>query len=178
MQHLERHESTFLALNSGGIHSYQSTSLLGKLSEAILAAGMNVRTDSKVTKFFENYGYDEGCAMCFMLAVQPGASHDLKEWAIRGAMERAYRPKLVPYVNNSQMNIQQSSKEESWIPNGYTFEKSALCEGLYLTVARLLRPIWYKPAAVVTEGKIVKRGSTSIRTLNSLGNWAFKVSPP
>lgn len=118
----------------------------------------------KLPSFFENYGYDEGCAMCFMLAVQPGASHDLKEWAIRGAMERAYRPKLVPYVNNSQMNIQQSSKEESWIPNGYTFEKSALCEGLYLTVARLLRPIWYKPAVVVTEGKIVKRGSTSITT--------------
>ena len=164
MQHLERHESTFLALNSGGIHSYRSTSLLGKLSEAILAAGMNVRTDSKVTKFFENYGYDEGCAMCLMLAVQPGASYDLKEWAIRAAMERAYRPKLVPYASTSQMNIQHSSKEESWIPNGYTFEKSALCEGLYLTVARLLRPIWYKPAVVVTEGKIVKRGSTSMTT--------------
>ena len=166
LQHLERHESTFLALNSEGIHCYQSTSLLGKLSEAILASGMNVRTDLKITRFFENYGYDEGCAMCFILAVQPGASHDLKEWAIRAAMERAYRPKLVPYVSNSRMNIQQSqsSKGESWVPNGYSFEKSALCEGLYLSVARLLRPIWYKPAVVVTEGKIVKRGSTSVTT--------------
>jgi len=166
LQHLERHESTFLALNSGGIHSYQSTSLLGKLSEAILAAGMNVRTDSKVTRFFENYGYDEGCSMCLMLAIQPGASQDLKEWAIRAALQRAYRPKLIPYVNNSQMNIQQSqpSKEESWIPNGYNFELSALCKGLYLSIARLLRPIWYKPAVVVTEGRIVKRGSTSTTT--------------
>mmetsp|Transcript_11676 Transcript_11676/g.29571 ORF Transcript_11676/g.29571 Transcript_11676/m.29571 type:complete len:1883 (+) Transcript_11676:126-5774(+) len=166
LQHLERHESTFLALNSGGIHSYQSISLLGKLSEAILASGMNVRTDSKVTRFFENYGYDEGCAMCFMLATQPGASQDLKEWAIRAAMQRAYRPKLVPYVTNSQMNIQQSqsSRQHSWIPNGYSFEMSALCKGLYLSVARLLRPIWYKPAVVVTEGKIVKRGLTSVTT--------------
>ena len=166
LQHLERHESTFLALNSGGIHSYQSTSLLGKLSEVILASGMNVRTDSRVTRFFENYGYEEGCAMCFMLAIQPGASQDLKEWAIRAAMQRAYRPKLVPHINNSQMNIQQSqpSKDGSWIPNGYNFELSALCKGLYLSMARLLRPIWYKPAVVVTEGKIVKRGSTSTTT--------------
>lgn len=166
LQHLERHESSFLALNSGGIHSYQSTSLLGKLSEAILSAGMNVRTDSKVTRFFENYGYDEGCAMCLMLAIQPGASQDLKEWAVRAAMQRAYRPKLIPYVHNSQMNIQQSQSPQdgSWIPNGYNLELSALCKGLYLCLARLLRPIWYKPAVVVTEGRIVKRGSTSTTT--------------
>ena len=166
LQHLERHESTFLALNSGGIHSYQSTSLLGKLSEIILAAGMNVRTDLKVTSFFENYGYDEGCAMCLMLAIQPGASHDLKEWAIRAALSRAYRPRLAPIVNNPQISIQQpqSSKDESWIPNGYNMECSALCKGLYLSVARLLRPIWYKPAVVVTEGRVVKRGSKSTTT--------------
>jgi nuclear pore complex protein Nup155 len=166
LQHLERHESTFLALNSGGIHSYQSTSLLGKLSEIILAAGMNVRTDLKVTSFFENYGYDEGCAMCLMLAIQPGASHDLKEWAIRAALSRAYRPRLTPIVNNPQISIQQpqSSKDETWIPNGYNMECSALCKGLYLSVARLLRPIWYKPAVVVTEGRVVMRGSKSTTT--------------
>jgi len=166
LQHLERQESTFLVLNSGGVHSYQSTSLLGKLSAIILASGMNVRTDTKVTRFFENYGYDEGCAMCFMLAIQRGASHDLKEWSLRAAMERAYRPTLSTFVTNSQMNIQQSqsSKEGSWVPNGYNFEQSAICKGLYLTVARLLRPIWHKPAVVVTEGKIVKRGSRSVST--------------
>jgi len=166
LQHLERHESTFLALNSGGIHSYQSTSLIGKLSEVILAAGMNVRTDSTVTSFFESYGYDEGCSMCIMLAIQPGASHDLKEYAIRAAMQRAYRPQLIPHVNNSQMNIQQthSSNDGSWVPDGYIFELSALCKGLYLSLARLLRPIWYKPAVVVTEGRIVKRGTKSTKT--------------
>eukprot|EP00536_Pseudo-nitzschia_multiseries_P013005 jgi/Psemu1/210312/e_gw1.529.5.1 len=164
LQHLERHESTFLALNSGGIHSYQSTSLLGRLSEIILSAGMNVRTDAKVTAFFENYGYDEGCAMCLMLAIQQGASHDLKEWALRAALQRAHRPKLTPCISNSQMNIQQSSSDESWVPNGYNLELSSLCRGLYMSVARLLRPIWYKPAVVVTEGRIVKRGSMSITT--------------
>jgi len=166
LQHLERHEATFLALNSGGIHSYQSTSLLGKLSEIILAAGMNVRTDSNVTAFFENYGYDEGCAMCLMLAIQQGASHDLKEWAIRAALQRAYRAKLTPCISNSQSNIQQSqsSSDESWIPNGYNLELSALCRGLHLSLARLLRPIWYKPAVVLTEGRVVKRGSISVTT--------------
>ena len=29
---------------------------------------------------------------------------------------------------------------------------------------KLLRPIWYKPAVVVTEGRVVKRGSISIST--------------
>mmetsp|Transcript_14798 Transcript_14798/g.34244 ORF Transcript_14798/g.34244 Transcript_14798/m.34244 type:complete len:1911 (+) Transcript_14798:203-5935(+) len=166
LQHLERHETTFLALNSGGIHSYQSTSLLGKLSELILSAGMNVRTDAKVTAFFENYGYDEGCAMCLMLAIQQGASHDLREWAIRAALQRAHRPKLTPSITNSQMNIQQpqSSTDESWVPNGYNLELSSLCRGLYMSVARLLRPIWYKPAVVVTEGRVVKRGSMSVTT--------------
>jgi len=166
LQHLERHETTFLALNNGGIHSYHSTSLLGKLSEIILAAGMNVRTDLKVTNFFENYGYEEGCALCLMLAIQPGASHDLKEWAIRAALQRAYRPRLTPVVNNPQISIQQpqSSKNKSWIPNGYNMEFSAICKGLYLVVARLLRPIWYKPAVVVTEGRVVKRGSISTKT--------------
>lgn len=166
LQHLERHESTFLALNSEGIHSYQSTSLMGRLSEIILAAGMNVRTDLKVTKFFENYGYEEGCSMCLMLAIQQDASDDLKEWSIRAALQRAYCPKLTPVVNNHQLSMQrpQSSEDESWIPNGYNMELSAICKGLYLVVARLLRPIWYKPAVVVTEGRVVKRGSISIST--------------
>lgn len=166
LQHLQPQESTFLALNIGGIHSFQSISLMGRLSNSILAAGTNVRSDATVTKFFQEYGFTEGCAMCLMLAIKSNNSHELRELALRAALHRAYRPRLVRVDDsgNGQVansaSIQYQRKQDDWVPPGYSLKLSSLCEGLYLTLARLLRPIWYKPAVIVTEGRIIRRGET------------------
>lgn len=159
LQYLERPSTTFLALNAGGLHELQSPSILQQLSSAILNAGANARTDPAVSKFFDSYGYAEGCGMCLFLAMKPSSSTDLKEFAMRAALSRAYRPSLVP----SQSTEQQSS-DDPWVPSGYSFTSSALYEGLTLAVARVFRPFWHKPAVVVTEGRVLKRGSKSSTT--------------
>jgi Nup133 N terminal like len=164
IQHLESFETTFVALNVGGIHSYKYVSTLGKLREAILAAGSNADRDPKVGRFFEDYGFSEGCAMCFMLMVSPLSNDQLKTWIVQTVLMHSYSPRLVSNTEDHSSISQPTLKDDPWIPNGFMLKGSALCEGLYMAVARLLRPIWFKPAVVVTEGRIVKRGTRSILT--------------
>ena len=164
LQHLEPYETGFLALNVGGIHLYQSVSILGQLSKAITAAGVNAESDPIVAKFFEDYGHDEVCAMCFMLAIAPSSSNDLKQWALQVAMRHSYTPQLIAMNETQIPTYRQTIKDDPWVPAGYTLKPSAICEGLYLSLARLLRPIWYKPAVVVTEGRLIKRGLKLIST--------------
>jgi nuclear pore complex protein Nup155 len=162
LQYLENPTTTFMALNAGGLHSFKCPSILQQLSSTILAAGTNMRSDPGVTKFFQSYGFSEGCAMCLFLAMKPSSSQELKESALRAALARAYRPTLMPTQTEDQTSQQQ--KDDPWIPTGYSFSSSALCEGLTLVLARLLRPIWHKPAVVVTEGRVLKRGLKSKTT--------------
>ena len=162
LQHLERPMTMFMALNAGGLHSFQCPSILHQLSSVILAAGTNVKSDPGVNKFFQNYGYAEGCAMCLVLAMKSSSSQELKENALRAALARAYRPTLVPAQTNDQPHHHQTN--DPWIPAGYVFTSSALCQGLTLVLGRLLRPVWHKPAVVVTEGRVLKRGAKSKTT--------------
>eukprot|EP00429_Kryptoperidinium_foliaceum_P002403 CAMPEP_0176014878 /NCGR_PEP_ID=MMETSP0120_2-20121206/7048_1 /TAXON_ID=160619 /ORGANISM="Kryptoperidinium foliaceum, Strain CCMP 1326" /LENGTH=1749 /DNA_ID=CAMNT_0017347829 /DNA_START=181 /DNA_END=5427 /DNA_ORIENTATION=+ len=159
LQYLEASSTSFLALNAGGLHEIQCPSALQQLASLIMSAGANARTDPNVTKFFEEYGYAEGCAMCFFLAMHPTSSKDLKEYAMRAALSRAYRPNLAQSGTG-----QQATSNDPWVPIGYTFSSSALYDGLTLAVARLLRPFWHKPAVVVTEGRVVKRGFSTTTT--------------
>jgi nuclear pore complex protein Nup155 len=163
LQHLEALNTTFMALNAGGIHSFKCPSILQRLSFSIQAAGTNVRADPDVSTFFKDYGHAEGCAMCLILAMKPSSSLELKQNALLAALARAYRPTLVPTKSDDQSS-EQLQHRDPWIPLGYSFTSSALCNGLTLVLARLLRPIWHKPAVVVTEGRILKRGSSSITT--------------
>ncbi len=41
----------------------------------------------------------------------------------------------------------------------FTFQPSSLYEGLVKFVSRLLRPFWFKPAVVVTEGRPIRSKS-------------------
>lgn len=166
LQHLERPSTTFMAINAGGLHSFQCPSNLQQLSAAIFAAGPNVRSDPGVTRFFQDYGYSEGCAMCLVLAMKSSSSEELKESALRAALARAYRPALLPtnQPDDPASQQQQQASDDPWMPSGYTFTSSALFQGLTMALGRLLRPIWHKPAAVVTEGRVLKRGAKSKTT--------------
>ncbi|KAL3922828.1 MAG: hypothetical protein SGILL_001994 [Bacillariaceae sp.] len=164
LNHLQPLESTFLAMNVGGIHSYKSISTLGRLRNAILKAGTNTGTDPVVGQYFQDYGLAECCAMCFMLIVSPTSSLDLKKWSLQAALRHTDQPSLLALDDSEAADLQQAGKSDPWIPAGFVLKPSRLVDGLFMAASRLLRPIWFKPAVVVTEGKLVKRGLKSSTT--------------
>ena len=163
LQHLVPDSKTILALNAGGLHYFGVRSLLKNLSEILSAAGVNVASDKAVTEFFTSYGYKEGCAMCLVLAIGLGPAEtdpSLREKAITAALARALSPKLVAIADDSTTAAAPASNDPL-IPPGYEFKASSLCESVGLVISRLLRPVWNKPAVVVTEGRVIKRVGTS-----------------
>jgi nuclear pore complex protein Nup155 len=164
VQHLIPTNNHMIALNAGGLHYFGVQSAMRSLATALMTAGVNVKTDDSVTNFFTSYGYKEGCAMCLMLAIGCGPSDDnqVKDRATRAALQRAFVPKLVLVPDDAPRT---SSPQDPLIPHGYEYKPSALCESVGVVLARLLRPVWHKPAVVVTEGRVIKRkGASKTRT--------------
>ena len=180
LQHLLLPSRQMVALNAGGLHYFGIRTILMSLSDAISSAGVNVASDENISKFFESYGYTEGCAMCLMLAIGYGGntSEESKNRARTTALARAMRPKLLASqgnavsIGNGTPALPQSGStvpsefEDGLIPSGYKFVRSALCDSLSLVLSRLLRPIWHKPAVVVTEGRVVQRNTGSFTSIS------------
>jgi nuclear pore complex protein Nup155 len=145
------------------MHFFTYKSVLSILAEALMAASVNVGSDEAVTRFFISHGYAQGCAMCLSLAIGCGPaaySDELQNRARRAALSRAFAPKLVrkeeqPQDLSGARDMSLSDKDAE-IPPGYQFHTSALAAGLIALVSRLLRPVWCKPAVVVTEGQAVR----------------------
>ena len=136
--------SDVLVLNSGGLHFFSNSSLLNNLASVLLRAN-NVAKDSFVLNFFTSYGYIEGCAMCFSLATSSSSSA-----ALRGKAEQA----ALTHANRPQMMLTGPTLGDGLAPiTSYTFQPSSLYEGLVRFISRLLRPFWFKPGVVVTEGR-------------------------
>lgn len=149
-QHLMNHSAgttssqSVLILNSGGLHFFSNCTLLSNLANALLRAS-NIKMDGMVKNFFTSYGYADGCAMCFALATSSSSSEVLRNKAETAALNYAHRP---------LMKLNGPSAGDGMDPiTSYTFQPSSLYEGLVKTSSRLLRPFWYKPAVVVTEGR-------------------------
>jgi nuclear pore complex protein Nup155 len=103
-----------------------------------------VAKDAMVKNVFLSYGHAEGCAMCFALATSSSISSVLRNKAVEAAL---------CYANRPLMKLTGPSAGEGMDPiSSYTFQPSSLYEGLVRIFSRLLRPFWYKPAVVVTEG--------------------------
>lgn len=133
-----------LILNSGGLHFFSNCTLLSNLANALLRAS-NIKMDGMVKNFFASYGYADGCAMCFALATSSSSSEVLRNKAETAALNYAHRP---------LMKLTGPSAGDGMNPiTSYTFQPSSLYEGLVKFSSRLLRPFWYKPAVVVTEGR-------------------------
>ena len=157
------------ALNAGGTHYFKPTSILKSLANALMSAGTNVGNDDIVSNFFTRYGYTQGCAMCLTLAIGCGPangsgaySDELRHRATRAALSRAFVPTLVYNSEGNGQNVNitiTATQTDPVIPVGYVFKPSCLSEGLTAVASRLLRPIWYKPAVVVTEGPKIKTPS-------------------
>ena len=159
-----------VALNAGGLHYFGLGSILSRLADALLSAGENVHADADVTQFFHEYGFKEGCAMCLALCIgceptasgNPGMAELLRRRAKTAALARAYLPRLLPTTDavgeraGTVVNASQGTTVEPLVPLGYDFHPSELSSGVLSLFARLVRPIWFKPAVVVTEGRVVK----------------------
>jgi nuclear pore complex protein Nup155 len=166
-QHVEQSREV-VALNAGGLHYFGFNSTLGNLADSLLAAGENVANDPTITDIFKSYSYKEGCAMCLALAIgcgptsgSAGFSDTVRSRATAAALARAYIPRLVAHdqVPGASNRVVSSTLTPSdpLLPSGYDFNPSALSEGLTCLFSRLVRPIWNKPAVVVTEGRTIKQ---------------------
>jgi nuclear pore complex protein Nup155 len=172
-----------VALNAGGLHYFGFNTILSSLAEVLMSAGENVANDPTTTRFFTSYGYKEGCAMCLALAIgcgpaagNAGYSEQVRSRAAAAALARAFIPKLVTHseqngTGNAPVHANPSSSDPL-VPPGYDFKPSSICEGLTSLFARLIRPVWNKPAVVVTEGRAVKL-NWSAGTRMSPARWRF-----
>lgn len=173
-QHLEQPKQ-LVALNAGGLHYFGFDSTLSSLADTLMSAGENAATDPTVTSFFTSYSYKEGCAMCLALAIgcgpasgNSGYSDQVRDRACTAALSRAFYPKLVPQSDQSGSGsnvVTSAAVSDPFVPVGYEFVASEISNGLHALFSRLVRPIWNKPAVVVTEGRSIKsQWSRSIRT--------------
>lgn len=151
-----------VALNPGGLHYFHFVPVLTSFTDALIAAGDSVAHDVAISSFFEAYGYKEACTMSLGLAIGGGPSKSsrdqISQRAVRAAVARALVPRLILIADSSTGRLSSgiTSATDSFVPQGYEFRGSALCEGATALFARLVRPIWHKPAVVVTEGRSVK----------------------
>lgn len=147
-----------IALNSGGLHYFSHVSPLDKLQRFLMESNTsNIGRDENIKVFFSNYGQVECSALCLSIAIDDQASDKLARIAIQAALRFANRPRMVPTTSEMTPAISEISMWNS-IPGfeGYIFRPSSLHDGLLALISRLLRPIWCKPAVVVTEGKITQ----------------------
>ena len=147
-----------LTLNSGGIHSFEHESILGSLSSFLMkSTASNMGRDENIRCFFESYGFSEGCSMCLSLAIS-SPIESLSERARQAALCFAHSPSMVPSASvDGSMDYTGTSVSMNgdYGISGYVFKSSHLYNGLVAVTSRLIRPIWYKPAVVVTEGRTV-----------------------
>ena len=159
-----------VALNSGGLHFFSQISPIQKMATILKnSKTSNMGKDEKIKILFKNFGHIEGCAMCISIAINEN-DDVVKRRAIEAAMKFAHRPSMV----NSTSSHFPGKNVSNIAPfttignlDGYTFQPSCLYIGLLRLVSRHLRPIWFKPAVVVTEGRSVSsmRYGNKVKTI-------------
>jgi len=151
-----------LALNSGGLHYFTQSHAIDKLHTLLLNSNAsNIGRDERVKTFFRSYGFSDSCAMCLSIAIND--EDTVARRAVQAALSHARRPTLIRTAQPSNGTAAKSGTAIKPIlpPNqipgfeGYNFTSSSLYDGLLALVSRLLRPIWCKPAVVVTEGRTI-----------------------
>lgn len=162
-----------VALSVGGLHFFKSSTILQRLAENLMTAGPNVARDGHVMEFVNNYGPKEFCTLCFMLAIGCGPARgsgseaeELKSRAYKAAFGTGGEPRLIrkAVIGDSRDSfVVQDVSADPLVPAGYDFAPSFLSEAVVLLSSRLLRPIWYKPAVVVTEGQTLKLADSSTK---------------
>ena len=155
-----------IAVSVGGIHYFKRNTILACLAETLMSAGPSVARDAHVVEFFTSYGPKQFCTFAFMLAIGCGPAkgsgnfaESLRSRAYKAAFGNGGEPRLTrkPVVGDSRDSfVVQDNSSDPMVPTGYEFTPSYLSEAVVSVTSRLLRPVWYKPAVVVTEGQTLK----------------------
>jgi nuclear pore complex protein Nup155 len=155
-----------VAISVGGIHFFKRNSILTRLAETLAIAGPNISRDYRVIEFCNNFGATKFCTMCFTLVIGCGpakGSSDtaagLRTRALKAAFGCGGEPRLIAKAVIGELAnnvILEDVSSDKFVPRGYEFSPSFLSQALISLAARLLRPIWYKPVVVVTEGRRIK----------------------
>ena len=149
-----RNTPNILALNSSGLFHFNLKCPIEQMQYALANASIgNMGMDVNVRSLFSKYGYIESCAMCLSIGISDH-SDEIARKAVRAAMAFANRPVMVPASSHDVFGKVLAIPPRNDL-DGYVFQPSSLHNGLVLLISRLLRPIWYKPALVVTESKIL-----------------------
>jgi len=163
LQHpaLSWYKPHFVALNSGGVHIFSESSPSDQLRDLLATTNIALLgKDEKVQSYFFNYGFLEACIMCLSIAITAD-SDEVKGKAIHAALNYAHRPTMARALSTSWTDGTSGMQPSSDLGN-LTYQPSYLYQALIVFSSRLLRPIWYKPAIVVTEGReITSKNSKS-----------------
>ena len=169
VQHLLPDLRQLIAMNLGGMHYFSKKSILSRLAETLMSYGAT--NDERLAAFFQNYGYKQGCALCLALAIGCGPAEgtgsyheELSNRAYNAALRHAHVPRLSKNPTVVDGPVVQASNVDPFLPNGYTFICSSLSNGATSLLSRLLRPIWFKPAVVVTETQSIRRQGSRLTT--------------
>ncbi len=161
LQHLvtKTRRQGLIALNSGGLHYFSQLSPLDMLQSILMESNSsNIGRDENVKSFVSNYGHVEFCALCLSIAIDDKANDKLARTAVQAALTFTNRPSMV--LSSSENGGNMVTDIPLWTNlsgyENYSFKPSSLHDGLVALTSRLLRPIWCKPAVVVTEGKIIQ----------------------
>lgn len=148
---LYQNSEDVLVVNDRALYFLGFNTVLSSLIDLLVT-----ENEAKIDRFFEGYGYKEGCCLCLAVSVGCGDNpHEkIRERAALAAMRRGFQPKLV-------LKRDTPIVEKPFVPAGYEFQPSHLYCGLTSLLSRLVRPIWHKPAVVVTEGPSFKRSGES-----------------
>jgi nuclear pore complex protein Nup155 len=169
-------QTSSIALSVGGLHFFRSKTVLAMLADTLITAGPDLQRDTGILCFLTNYGAKNFCSMCLALGIGCGpaqgnsnVAEELKKRAISALFGHGGTPRLdkKPMVDDGRdaFVVQDVSSSDSLVPKGYEFTPSSLSEGIICLASRLLRPIWFKPAVVVTEGQRIKAISSASKQL-------------
>lgn len=159
-----------ITLNSGGLHFFSQQYPIDILRRILSETNFsNIGRNETISSFFENYNRVESIALCLAIAIDEQSTDQLSRTAIQAVMRNSTQPRMIPSPNSangtSTISTEIHSESDPQGIEGFTFQPSALHDGLLAITSRLLRPIWCKPAIVVTEGKISKPRGRSQRPM-------------
>jgi len=199
MQHLllKLKPRKIATLNSGGLNFFTQSTPIEKLRMALLTnsrdgGSSTVARDGTIKAFFESYGSAEGCAMCLTIAIQEEEDVVARK-AVQAAMNFANQPRMIRSIVGSTTTATTTTTTPYQSPSshemvdghdisGYHFSPSFLHDGLVALISRLLRPIWCKPAIVISKGRTILGALSTTTTTQQRhrrrgGDHHVKMSP-
>jgi len=144
--------TTFCALTNGGLFFFRTTSILEAFRH-----DLSTRDEAAMSTLIRSLGRVEACAAALTLAV--GEMNESTGGLAEKAIRVAFRAKGVPELVHTEPA--ESALGDMYPQPQQIFRHSSLHDGLALVLSRLLRPIWFKQAVVVSLPKPAEKNRSA-----------------